>query len=157
MSPSGKFFRFNIGSTVSFQLKAGFASISRDELQPGNQLNPHQGKKVDGSRRRDLDAEQHQQANFYEIIDLHTDGSPDPTQTTYPATLSLAERTAIRAALESADTSSDNRDTTESYHRKVQRKLADRNAEYMEYIQSYDRNGQKIIGVFELPVIDFVI
>ena len=156
MSPSAKFFQFNIGSSISFQLRAGFASISGDRVTPINQPPGQQGE-LEGSKKRDLESKRPQQADFYEVIDSQPDEPSDSTQRVDPAMISLPEQTVSGTALTPAEVSLDNRDTDQAYYGRIQRKFADRRADYMECIQSYDRKGQKIVGVFDLPTIDLVI
>jgi hypothetical protein len=156
MSPSGKFFQFNIGSSISFQLRAGFASISGDRATTINQP-PGQQRELEGSKKRDLESKRPQQADYYEVIDSQPDESPDSTQKIDSAMISLSEQTANGIALTPTEVSLDNRDADQAYYGRIQRKFADRRADYLECIQSYGRKGQKIVGVFDLPTIDLVI
>jgi len=158
MSLSGKIFQFNIGSAISFQFRAGFASISYDKSRSGNRQDPQQVEKLEESRKL-VEARQRGQSDFYEVVGSYANESSVPAQRVYPAMIALPERAVERAALMPTESSSGSSGAARAYRRETEarRELANRKSEYIEYIQGYNRHGQKVVGMLELPTIDFVI
>jgi len=156
VSISGKLFQFNIGSNISFQLRANFASLHNNRAQAGNQLDPRQENGLAESNRHADKAKRNKQDHFYEIVGPYVDDPAALAQGANPAMLELPERTVAESALLPAEASSSDRRVAISPHWRAgtQQNLPDSRT---GYIHSYNRHGQTVFADLQIPAVDFVI
>lgn len=156
MSISGKLFQLNIGSHISFQLRADFASVHHNRTQLRNQLDPRQMEEFEESNRRVSKANKSEKDRFYEIVGPYTDDPSALGQRPDSSMLALPERTGEKAALSLTKALSGDRRVARINHwsGRTQQSLSDGQ---IEYIHSYNRQGQTVFADLRTSAVDFVI
>ena len=153
MSISGKLFQLNIGSNISFQFRANFASLHNNRAQTGNQLDPHRAEELEESNRRVDKGKRNEKDRFYKVVGPDVD---DLEQKADSSTLMLPERANEKAALMPAEASSGDRSVAKSqrWSGRTQQSLP---GGQTGHIHSYNRQGQTVFAALRTSAVNFVI
>ncbi len=85
----GKSFQFSIGSTVSFQLRAGFTSTYHAKPEQDNQLETQHREGSARQQKRAAVSRSTKEAPFYEVVGPYSDDSATATHKSVPTTVAL--------------------------------------------------------------------
>lgn len=156
MSISGKLFQFNIGSNISFQLRANFASIHNNRAQAEDHLNQRRGEELEKSNRQADKAKWSKQDRFYEVIGPYVNGPAALAQKPTSAMFELPERIVEESALLPTEASSSDRHIARAHQwrGRTQQNLSGRRT---EYIHSYNRDGQTVFATSQTSAVNFFI
>lgn len=156
MSISGKLFQFNIGSNISFQFKANYASIHNNRAQAGDHPNQRRAEELDKSDRPADKAKWNKQDRFYEVIGPYVNGPAALAQKPNSAMFELPERTVEESALMPTEASSSDGHIA-SAHQWGGRTQQNLSRGRSEYIHSYNKQGQTVFATSQTSVVDFFI
>lgn len=152
MPITGKLFQFNIDSPISFQFRAGFISMSRDHSQTLRRSGLHQDGDPGELREHKFKVGQKEDSASYEVIDSPTNWPQTDMQRSNLDMLSLPAHTVERTNPLSTHFLSDNSHSVKSYQKSME--YSYRKA---ELIQSYNRNGERLLAMPKTPIIDLFI
>ena len=152
MPISGKSFQLNIASTLSFQLRAGFAAVRQDP-NPESRLEQRKAEATDELRENATDAEWSRQSPFYEVVGPYVDSVPATQRRSAPATITaLPVHENTKAALMSAQSTSGN-----YYAQKSAQEYGEFANSQMMHTHSYRQNGQRVPMMTQTPIVDFFV
>lgn len=145
MPISSNYVQLNIASSMSFQLRAGSATIFPDESQQSQRrLEPHQARKTDQLKRGNANTQWQDQAAYYEVVGPYADGAPASRSGASPATISALSVGAVdKAAFPPPD----------RYINIPYRK----NGDETELVYVYNQSGQRVFATTQSSTIDFFV
>ena len=154
MPISGRSFQFSIGSTLSFQFRAGFASTYYARPQADDQLKSHHAQEVTRAKSHSVEAISNEDSDFYEVVGPYSDDSITYTHKGAPATIALPASTnnkPVSAEILSRDGhfAGSYGNESRNYQGFIGREKA--------YMHSYNHNGRGVYPVMEASTIDLVI
>jgi len=156
VSISGKLFQLNIGSNISFQFRANFASLHNDRAQAGNQLDSRRAERLEETSRRVDKGKRSEKGSLYEVVGPYVGDPAALGQKPDSSTLMLPERVNEKAALLPAEATSRDRSVARSqrWSGKTQQSLSGGQA---VHIHSYNRQGQTVFADLRTSAVNFVI
>ena len=156
MSISGKLFQLNIGSNISFQFRANFASLHNNRAQAGNQLDPRRVERLEEASRRVDKGKRNEKDRFYEVVGPYVDDPAALGQNPASSALMLPERANEKASLLPAEAASGDRSVagTQRWSGRTQQSLSGGKA---VHIHSYNRQGQTVFADLRTSAVNFVI
>ena len=151
----GKSFQFSIGSTVSFQLRAGFTSTYHAKPEQDNQLKPQHREESARQKKRAIVSRNVKETPFYEVVGPYSDGSATAPYKSVPATIALPTRATEEAKSIPAlmPPSEHQIALPNSVAVEVQQKFLDEEV----YVHSYNHSGQRVFAMAETSTIDLFI
>jgi len=151
----GKSFQFSIGSTVSFQLRAGFTASYYSKPQQDDQLESQHEELAKPSKRA-IVSRRVKETPFYEVVGPYSDGSATSPHKNAPATVALPAHASEEAALAPAVIPPEEHQIVQSYRKEVEvhQKFSDGET---VYVHSYNQSGQRIFAMVETSTVDLVI
>ena len=156
MPISGRSFQLNIASSLSFQLRTGFAAV-RHAPNPENRLEQRQAETANELRENATDAEWDRQSPFYEAVGPYAAAASTTPQKAGPAAMTaLPPHSNNKVALKPAEPASGN-----YYPAALPQRSTQERREFAEgqpaYTHSYRRNGQRVFMMTQTPAVDFFV
>lgn len=151
----GKSFQFSIGSTVSFQLRAGFTSTYHAKPEQDNQLEPQHREESARQQKRAIMSRRVKETPFYEVVGPYSDGAATSPYKNALATIALpthasAEAKSIPALIPPSEHQIALPNSAEV---EVQQKFLDDEV----YVHSYNHSGRRVFAMAETSTIDLFI
>lgn len=152
----GKSFQFSIGSTISFQLRAGFTSTYYAKPEQDNQLGPQHREEASRQKKRAIVSRRVKETPFYEVVGPYSDGSATAPSKNVPATIALPVHASEEAKLVPAVIPPREHQIALPNPAEVEihQKFSDGET---AYVHSYNHSGQRVFAVAETSTIDLVI
>ena len=156
MSISGKLFQLNIGSNISFQFRANFASLHNNRAQAGNQLDSRRAEELEESSRRVDKGKRSEKDRFYEVVGPYVNDPAALGQKSDSSGLMLPERANEKAALLPTEALFHDHSIARSqkWSGRTQQSLP---GGQTGSIHSYNRQGQTVFADLRTSAVNFVI